>query len=103
MMRRRILVIDRVIACDLAEDCELVAASDGQDALARVEHGERFDLILSGVRVGVPLHTAMSRLARDQADRIVFVADDADGVLDRLPNTVLRAPVGASVVRALLS
>jgi CheY-like chemotaxis protein len=82
----RVLVVDddllvaRAVKRSLRSH-DVVALASGRDALARLEAGERFDVILCDLIMpditGMDLHEALARLAPDQARRMVFVTGGA--------------------------
>jgi len=112
--RRRVLVVDdddaicRLIQRSLSTEYEVSTACDGLDALGHFERGERFDLVICDVMMprmtGPELHGALVELARDQANRLVFLTasvlpDDVESVLGGIPNAVLRKPISIAVLR----
>jgi len=84
--RKRVLVVDdqptlsRAIKRMLTEHDVTLAAS-AREAIALVESGERFDVILSDLMMpevsGMELHDAIARLAPDQVDKMVFMTGGA--------------------------
>jgi PAS domain S-box-containing protein len=114
--RGRVLVIDddarvaRAVARILRTQHEVVVASGGAEAVARLAAGERFDLILCDVMMpamgGPAVHAAVAALSPAQADRIVFITGgafqpEARAFLDAVPNRCLTKPVDAATLRAL--
>src|SRR6202000_2079886 len=85
--RGRILVVDddtlvaKALSRLLAEHHEVHALTSAGNALARLERGERFDLIfcdlMMPVTTGVEFHERLLELARDQAERTIFITGGA--------------------------
>lgn len=83
---RRILVVDdqplmtKALRRMLA-GYEVTIANGGSEALARIEAGERFDLILTDLMMpgmsGMELHDALDKIAPDQAGKMVFMTGGA--------------------------
>lgn len=82
--RRRVLVIDdeplvaEMLCRTLQREHDLAVESCGGDALQRILGGERFDAIVSDVMMpnmtGLELHEELSRVAPEQARRMIFVS-----------------------------
>ena len=114
----RILVVDddamvhRTIK-RLLRDHDLVCTENGREALALVERGERFDLILSDlmmpIMTGIELHAQL--VARDPAlaRRVVFMTGGAvataevDDFLRGVDNPTLEKPFGVPEIRSLVA
>jgi CheY-like chemotaxis protein len=83
----RVLVLDdrstigATIVRVLAQDHDVVSVSGGEPALARIEAGERYDVILCDVDLPdmtvMDLHARLSSDAPEQAARMIFVTDAA--------------------------
>jgi len=110
--RGRILIIDdEPIVCFslqqlLSKEGEVVGATSAREALAHIESGERFDVILCDLLMpqmdGPGLYDVLRKIAPGQADRMVFVTGGAftlraSEFLERVPNVRLSKPfdVGA--------
>jgi PAS domain S-box-containing protein len=116
--RGRILVVDddamvhRTIK-RLLRDHDLVCIEDGRDAIARIERGERFDVILSDlmmpVMTGIELYQELMTRAPEQARRIVFVTGGAlstasiESFLRSVSNVTLEKPFGMPEIQSLVS
>ncbi len=116
--RGRILVVDdepllvRVVERTLAGEHDVVALSSADEALERIQAGERFDVILCDLimpqRTGMDLHTALFRLVREQADRMVFLSGGAFTVrarrfLAEIPNPCIEKPFDALAMKKLVN
>jgi len=85
--RGRILVVDddtlvaKAMSRLLAEHHEVLALTSAGEALARLERGERFDLIfcdlMMPVTTGVEFHQRLLSLDRKQAERTIFITGGA--------------------------
>ena len=85
--RGRILVVDddtlvaKAMSRLLAEHHEVLALTSADEALARLEHGDRFDLIfcdlMMPVTTGVEFHERLLGLDREQAERTIFITGGA--------------------------
>jgi len=112
----RILVVDddpaisRLYALWLGSGHEVAVATAGAGALARIQGGERYDVVVCDVYMpgmgGLDLHAAVHRVDPEQARRFVFVtaglapADQAG--LHSLPNRVLVKPFSIEVLRGII-
>ena len=85
--RGRILVVDddtlvaKAMSRLLAEHHEVLALTSADEALMRLERGERFDLIfcdlMMPVTTGVEFHERLLELDREQAERTIFITGGA--------------------------
>jgi PAS domain S-box-containing protein len=85
--RGRILVVDdeelmlRVVERVLAQEHDVVSTLSAKAALTRCASGEKFDLILCDLMMpemtGMDLHGELSRIAPDQASRMIFLTGGA--------------------------
>jgi len=85
--RGRILVVDdetlvlNVIKRTLSKEHDVVALSAADKALELFERGEKFDLIVCDLMMpnmtGMDLHRELSRVAPDQANRMIFLTGGA--------------------------
>lgn len=90
---------------------EVVALVRGAEALERIRGGERFDVILCDLMMpditGEDVHAELSRIAPDQADRMVFLTggaftSGAKAFLERMPGRVLEKPFENAAVRRVV-
>jgi len=115
--RRRLLVVDdeeligRAVRRVLGDECEVVVESSAGRALARVEEGERYDLILVDMMMpqmtGAGFHEALAAVDSRQARRVVFVTGGAfagpeRAFLERTENERMEKPIDFDRLRALL-
>jgi signal transduction histidine kinase len=115
--RARVLVVDdeplvaRAIERILGREHEVAVETTSARALARLEAGERFDLVLCDVMMpqlsGPEFHARLRRFAPEQAARVVFVtggafAPGAARYLEEAGCRVLEKPFEADAVRALV-
>jgi signal transduction histidine kinase len=116
--RGRILVVDdepmvsTALRRVLAEDHDVVELNRAADVLARVEVGERFDLIVSDLMMpamtGMDLHDALIKCAPDQASKMIFLTGGAFTArartfLDTVSNIRIEKPFDASVLCAIVN
>jgi CheY-like chemotaxis protein len=112
----RVLVVDdqAVVGSELVRslpDHDVVAVECGEDALAILAAGQRFDLILCDVIMqGMNGTAVLASLEADlpaQAERIVFMADRmvspiVQYLLDGVSNLCLERPLDLDGLRALI-
>ena len=95
MMRRgRVLIVDddeavaRFLARQLRGDNEVTMAEDGQAALALLEGGDRFDVILCDLQMpkmnGVDFLLNLDQSSSEQVERIVFLTASPEYPMTRL-------------------
>jgi CheY-like chemotaxis protein len=116
--KTRVLVIDdepamgRALARALRDHMDVVSLTNAREALQRIVAGERFEVILSDVMMpelsGMDLHERISRIAPDQAQRMIFVTGGAftqaaRDFLDRVPNPRIEKPVEATNLLAIVA
>jgi CheY-like chemotaxis protein len=114
---RRVLVVEDepLVAAALARVLSLThdveVATSGRDAIARVEAGARYDRILCDLMMpdasGVDVHEALSRLAPQQAARLVFMSGGAftertRAFLETWRGPFLEKPVDLAALRRAL-
>ncbi len=116
--RPRILVVDdeplvgRAVRRSLLDVAEVEVEESSRAALARIERGERFDLVLCDVMMpelsGPELHAAIERLDPALAHRVVFMTGGAFSApeqefLARVANVCLEKPLDPARLLALLA
>jgi CheY-like chemotaxis protein len=118
MARRRVLVIDdeplvgEAVARSLAEDNDVEIVTDAKHGLARIEAGERFDVILCDlmmpVMTGMDLYAEVVRRAPKLAGKIVFMTGGAftpraRAFLESVVNPCLEKPLDMAKLRSILA
>ena len=112
----KILVIDDEAEIGAAlrrslPDCEVLAMTDGKEALHRLLGGETFDVILCDLMMpgltGADVYAELGRAAPDQAKRMVFVTAGAGTVsahefISSVPNVVIRKPFEMRQIRDVI-
>jgi CheY-like chemotaxis protein len=80
---------------------DVVCLTSARDALHRILAGERFDIVLCDLMMpdvtGMDLHTALSREAPDQVEKMAFMTggaftDRAHDFLDRVRTPCIEKP-----------
>lgn len=116
--RAKILVVDDDESMGVAlqrllrREHDLSAVTDARVALARIDNGEQFDVILCDLMM--PLMTGMEFYQQlivrhpDQVARIVFLSGGAftaraRSFLDEIPNARLEKPFELQTLRALIN
>lgn len=113
----RILVVDdephlaEALQTGLSDENEVVVANDATEALARLERGEFYDVVLCELMMpvmdGIDLHRRVSVAHPDMADRIVFMTSEAttariEAFFCHVPNILLEKPVHLEGLHALI-
>jgi two-component system cell cycle sensor histidine kinase/response regulator CckA len=113
----RVMVVDdeplvrTTIARMLARDYTITVAHDGQEALAIISAGERFEVILCDVTMtgmnGIELHAALSVRHPDQAKRMLFLSGgaftgDTIDFLRQMNHRHLEKPFALSQLRGMI-
>jgi len=113
----RVLVIDDepmvadAVALVLSDVNTVTVVNRGDEALALIMRGERYDVILCDVMMpvmsGADLHARLTAVAPTEAARMVFVTGCAllpqvRAFLDRIPNTCLEKPFEVDALRAFV-
>jgi CheY-like chemotaxis protein len=116
--RASILVIDdeplisNAVRRSLAREHEVLVVLDAREALAHIEQGARFDLILCDIHMpkmdGSDLHARLLLIAPEQATRMVFLTGGAftsygREFLARVPNACIEKPFDAQRLRILVT
>jgi signal transduction histidine kinase len=114
---RRILIVeDEAIVCSslrrlLSKEGDVVAATSAREALARIEAGARFDVILCDVLMpemdGCAVYEEIQRIDWEQAQHVVFMTGGAFTTrarefLDRVPNARLSKPFDVNALLELV-
>jgi signal transduction histidine kinase/ActR/RegA family two-component response regulator len=118
LKKARLLVVDdeplvaRGVARLLSNEFSAESTSSAKEALERLAHGERFDLMLCDVMMpemsGEAFFLQLSQVAPDQKERVVFITGgaftpEARAFLESLPpGRCLLKPLAADVLRALV-
>jgi signal transduction histidine kinase len=117
LSRGRVLVVDdEPIVCFslerlLSSEGDVVAVTSAKEGLARIEAGERFDVILCDLMMpemdAAAMYEALTKIAPSQADRMVFVTGGAfttrgRDFLERVPNQRLSKPFDVDALLALV-
>jgi CheY-like chemotaxis protein len=115
--RLRVLVIDdeeavaRILARRLSRRHDARYLCDARAALAELESGTRFDVMLVDLMMpglsGMKLHAEVRRLDAAQAGRMVFMTggaftDEAERFLDEVPNRRLLKPIEPQLLDAAI-
>jgi len=113
----RVLIVDdeplvaKAVERVLADKNEVVIAADAADALARLEAGERYDVVLCDLMMpvmdGIELHRRLRASLPGEADRIVFFTGGAltarvEWFFRQVPNVLLEKPIDVEGLHALI-
>jgi CheY-like chemotaxis protein len=116
--RGRILVIDDVVAIgralgrSLGRHHDVVAVTNGNEALARIASGEHFDVILSDLLMpevtGMEIYDRLAVDTPNEAKKMVFLTggaftDRAREFLERVRNPRLEKPFEVSNILAIIA
>ena len=116
--RARVLVIDdevaigRALKRSLGGYHDVTVLTSGKEALAQIAAGERFDAILSDLMMpevtGMEIHAELSRIAIDQARRMIFVTGgaftaQARDFLDEVPNARIEKPFDVATILKIIA
>ncbi|MEO6953732.1 MAG: response regulator [Polyangia bacterium] len=116
--RGKILVVDdepmiaKAVQRILSAEHDVTTLGSADDALKRIEAGERFDVILCDLMMpemtGMDLHGELSRVGQEQADRMIFLTGGAFTVrarafLAEIPNQRIEKPFDSTHLRALIN
>lgn len=95
----------------LSSEHDVLALTSAREAIGRVSQGERFDVILSDLMMpdvtGMDLHAELTRLAPEQAEKVVFMTggaftSQAREFLDRVRNPRVEKPFDLGTLRAVI-
>lgn len=93
----------------LAQDHRIVAVTGAEEALARLQNGERYDVVLCDLMMqgmdGIDFHRQLTAVLPDEAARVVFITGGAiatriEAFFNRVPNLLLEKPVDVDGLRA---
>lgn len=113
----RVLVIDdetllgEALRRSLGRDNQIVCVTEASEALARLQSGERYDVVLCDLMMpgmdGIEFHRRLSQDLPDEAARVVFITGGAitarvEAFFNRVPNLLLEKPVDIDGLRALV-
>jgi len=113
----RLLIVDDepmilgALRRSFSSDYHVTCVGDGRRALERIRSGERYDVILCDLMMpeitGMDLYAELSKLAPDQAERVVFVTGGAFTArarefLERIPNARVEKPIDFQNLKLLL-
>ncbi len=116
--RGRLLLVDdetmilTILTRALGKEHDCTVAYTGRDALSRICAGERFDLILCDLMMpvmnGMDLHAEISRIAPEQAEKMLFLTGGAftpvlQQFLATISNERLEKPFDVSQMQALVN
>lgn len=114
----KVLVVDdepmiaKAVQRTLAQEHDVIAAGSADEVLRRVREGERFDILLCDLMMpqmtGMELHAELSRIAPDQASRMIFLTGGAfttraRAFLDETPNQRIEKPFDTAHLRAMIN
>ncbi len=95
----------------LGTEHDVTAVMCGADAIALIEEGHRFDVILCDLRMpgmsGIDFYEKLQTLAADMIERIIFCTGatfsiDTRQFFERVPNQILERPFDPGAVRSLV-
>jgi CheY-like chemotaxis protein len=113
----RVLVIDDeqllgdALRRTFSRDNQLVCVSSASEALALLERGKRYDVVLCDLMMpgmdGIEFHRRLSQKLPDEAARVVFITGGAvtarvEAFFNRVSNLLLEKPVDIDGLRALI-
>ena len=113
----RLLIVDDepmilgALRRSFSSDYHVTCVGDGRRALERIRAGERYDVILCDLMMpemtGMDLYAELSKIAPDQAERVVFVTGGAftpraREFLERIPNARVEKPIDFQNLKLLL-
>jgi len=115
--RGRVLIVDDeaplclILRRLLGDTHDVTTLTSAREAAARITKGERYDVILSDLMMpgmsGMDLHAELSRVAPDQATRMVFITGGAftpraTAFIASVPNRFIEKPFDAKMLLSLL-
>jgi signal transduction histidine kinase len=115
--RGRLLIVDdepmlsSTLKTVLESEHEVVIASGAKEAIALINAGEPFDVILTDlmmpIMTGMEFHAHLQRHSPDQVHKMIFMtggafSEDAASFLQSIPNVTIEKPFTARALRALV-
>jgi PAS domain S-box-containing protein len=91
---------------------DVVVVNNAQEALTRINAGQRFDIIFCDMAMptmtGMDFHQELARVAPGQAEKIIFLTggaftSKAQSFLDTVPNVWMEKPFGVALLRAVIA
>jgi CheY-like chemotaxis protein len=113
----RVLIIDdepflgEALRLALGADHQIEFVAEASEALARLQRGERYDVVLCDLMMpgmdGIEFHRRLSEARPDEAARVVFITGGAitarvEAFFCRVPNALLEKPVDLDGLRGLI-
>jgi CheY-like chemotaxis protein len=111
----RVLIVDddplvrKAVARVLARRCELTMVGRGDDAIALLSSGARYDCIFCDLLMpdmtGFELYAVLMMRFRELADRVIFFSGAGEvskEFLRRIPNDFLEKPFNVSTMREMV-
>jgi signal transduction histidine kinase len=117
-VRARVMVVDdevllgRALGRGLSPHHDVTIVSKGREAVARIEGGERFDVVFLDVMIpdmsGVNVYRRLQQISEEQAARVVFLtggtfSGEAGEFLDGVSNLRLDKPVKTAKLLEIIS
>lgn len=95
----------------MLSDHDVICISSAEEAFAKIEQGERYDVILSDLMMpgmsGMDLHEAIAKIAPDQVARMVFMTGgaftpEASAFFDAVKTPTLEKPFDKAGLQAVI-
>ena len=95
----------------MLSDHDVTAVSSAREVLAKIEQGERYDVILTDLMMpeisGMDLHTMLANVAPDQVAKMVFMTggaftNRAREFFDRVSNPTIEKPFDKAALFAVI-
>jgi len=106
------LLITQAVRRTLTPDHDVLALDHAEEALRRIQGGERFDVIICDLLMpqmsGMDFYAELAKACTDQAERVVFFTGGAftrgaREFLDSVPNMCMEKPIDGQELRALVN
>jgi CheY-like chemotaxis protein len=113
----RVLIIDdepflgEALRLALGGDHHIEFVAEASEALARLQRGEHYDVVLCDLMMpsmdGIEFHRRLSEARPEEAARVVFITGGAitarvESFFNRVPNVLLEKPVDLDGLRGLI-